>query len=51
MNDIADSQLHNGLVPDTAPEYVQFGRRESSRIFGDSPEWGSAFIPRALAAI
>ncbi len=39
MNDMADSQLANGLVPDIAPEYVQF-----SGGFRDSPEWGSAFI-------
>jgi alpha-L-rhamnosidase len=39
MNDMADSQLPNGLVPDIAPEYVQF---EGG--FRDSPEWGSAFI-------
>lgn len=39
MNDMADSQLENGLVPDIAPEYVQF-----SDGFRDSPEWGSAFL-------
>ncbi|HWQ90834.1 MAG TPA: family 78 glycoside hydrolase catalytic domain, partial [Clostridia bacterium] len=39
MNDMADSQLPNGLVPDIAPEYVQF-----SGGFRDSPEWGSACI-------
>lgn len=39
MNDMADSQLDNGLVPDIAPEYVQF-----SGGFRDSPEWGSAFV-------
>ena len=39
MNDMADSQLANGLVPDIAPEYVQFASG-----FRDSPEWGSAFI-------
>ncbi|MGB7767620.1 MAG: family 78 glycoside hydrolase catalytic domain [Verrucomicrobiia bacterium] len=48
MNDIADSQLTNGLVPTTAPEYTIFRDRgqtgdERGR-FGDSPEWGSAFI-------
>jgi alpha-L-rhamnosidase len=37
MNDMADSQLKNGLVPDIAPEYVQFNGG-----FRDSPEWGSA---------
>jgi hypothetical protein len=48
LNDIADSQLANGLVPTTAPEYSVFRDRgqtgdERGR-FGDSPEWGSAFI-------
>ena len=39
MNDMADSQLGNGLVPDIAPEYVTF-----SGGFRDSPEWGSAVV-------
>ena len=39
MNDMADSQLESGLVPDIAPEYVVF-----SDGFRDSPEWGSAYI-------
>lgn len=39
MNDMADSQLDNGLVPDIAPEYVQFNGG-----FRDSPEWGSALL-------
>ena len=39
MNDMADSQLANGLVPDIAPEYVVFDGG-----FRDSPEWGSAFV-------
>lgn len=38
MNDIADSQLDNGMVPDIAPEYPVF-----SDGFRDSPEWGSAY--------
>ncbi len=38
-DDMADSQLADGLVPDIAPEYVVFGGG-----FRDSPEWGSAFI-------
>jgi hypothetical protein len=48
MNDIADSQLANGLVPTTAPEYTIFrDRGDTNRlrgIFGDSPEWSSTFI-------
>ncbi|MGO9204363.1 MAG: family 78 glycoside hydrolase catalytic domain [Limisphaerales bacterium] len=39
MNDMADSQRENGLVPDIAPEYVVLKGG-----FLDSPEWGSAFI-------
>jgi hypothetical protein len=39
MNDMADSQLANGLVPDVAPEYPVF--RDG---FRDSPEWGSSFV-------
>jgi hypothetical protein len=39
MNDMADAQLDNGLVPDIAPEYTVF-----SGGFRDSPEWGSAFV-------
>jgi hypothetical protein len=37
--DMGDAQLESGLVPDIAPEYVQFERG-----FRDSPEWGSASI-------
>jgi hypothetical protein len=39
MNDMADSQLADGLVPSIAPEYPVF-----SGGFRDSPEWGSAFV-------
>jgi alpha-L-rhamnosidase len=39
MSDMADSQLDNGLVPDTAPEYTVLPDS-----FRDSPEWGSAFV-------
>ena len=39
MGDMADSQLANGLVPDIAPEYVDFQGG-----FRDSPEWGSACV-------
>ncbi len=48
LNDIADSQLTNGLVPTTAPEYTAFrdgGDRAHLRgMFGDSPEWSSTCI-------
>jgi len=48
LNDISDSQLANGLVPTTAPEYVIFRDRGVTNHlrgrFGDSPEWGSAVI-------
>jgi len=39
MNDMADSQLADGLVPDIAPELTVFDGG-----FRDSPEWGSAFV-------
>ena len=39
VDDMMDSQLDNGLVPDIAPEYVPFGGG-----FRDSPEWGSASV-------
>ncbi|MCD6347335.1 MAG: hypothetical protein J7L96_07950 [Bacteroidales bacterium] len=39
VDDMIDSQLDNGLVPDIAPEYVPFKGG-----FRDSSEWGSASI-------
>ncbi len=39
IQDMAEAQLDNGLVPDIAPEYVVF-----SGAFRDSPEWGSAYV-------
>jgi len=48
LNDIADSQLTNGLVPSTAPEYAVFRNKEDTHhlrnIFGDTPEWSGSFI-------
>jgi alpha-L-rhamnosidase len=48
VNDISDSQLTNGLVPTTAPEYAIFrNKNDRNRLrddFGDSPEWSSSFI-------
>ena len=39
MNDMADAQLADGLVPNIAPEYTVFKGG-----FRDSPEWGSACV-------
>ena len=39
VNDMSESQLENGMVPDIAPEYVEFKDG-----FRDSPEWGSAYV-------
>jgi hypothetical protein len=48
VNDIADSQLTNGLVPTTAPEYAIFrDKGDTNHLrnnFGDSPEWSASFI-------
>jgi hypothetical protein len=39
VNDMADAQQSDGLIPDIAPEVTVFEEG-----FRDSPEWGSAFI-------
>ncbi len=39
VKDMMDAQTDEGLVPDIAPEYVQF-----SKGFRDSPEWGSSSV-------
>jgi len=39
VNDMIESQLDNGLVPDIAPEFVPFAGG-----FRDSPEWGSSAV-------
>lgn len=48
INDIADSQLTNGLVPTTAPEYAIFHEKDDPihprNNYGDSPEWSATFI-------
>jgi alpha-L-rhamnosidase len=48
LNDIADSQLTNGVVPTTAPEYAIFRDKNDPdhlrNHFGDSPEWGATFL-------
>jgi len=47
VNDIVDSQLENGLVPTTAPEYAIFRDKADTNhlrnSFGDSLEWSSTF--------
>lgn len=42
MEDIRDSQLPNGMVPTTAPEYVVFS--EKWHCFRDSVSWGAAYV-------
>ncbi len=44
MNDMADSQLDNGLIPNIAPEYFIAGAQDMANGFRNSPEWGSSFI-------
>ncbi len=44
MQDMADAQLHNGMIPTIAPMYNIFGNKDGFDDFGDSPEWGSTFI-------
>jgi alpha-L-rhamnosidase len=42
LQDMRNSQTESGLVPETAPEYVQF--EYGNGMFRDSPEWGSSSI-------
>eukprot|EP01037_Dinobryon_pediforme_P007066 gene7066-7130_t len=44
MNDMADAQLSNGLIPNIAPEYFIAGPKDMTNSFRNSPEWGSSFI-------
>ncbi len=44
MNDMADSQLENGFVPNIAPEYFVAGSRSLKNGMRNSPEWGGSFI-------
>ncbi len=44
MNDMHDSQLDNGFVPNIAPEYFIAGPHQLTNGFRNSPEWGSSFI-------
>src|SRR5690606_12740434 len=42
LSDMRQSQTEEGLVPETAPEYVHFDW--GGDVFRDSPEWGSSSI-------
>nr|WP_199074956.1 family 78 glycoside hydrolase catalytic domain [Pedobacter sp. ASV19] len=42
LQDMRNSQTESGLVPEIAPEYVQF--EYGNGMFRDSPEWGSSSI-------
>ncbi|MCX2476633.1 family 78 glycoside hydrolase catalytic domain [Pedobacter sp. MC2016-05] len=42
LEDMRNSQLPNGLIPEIAPEYVKF--EWGGDMFRDSPEWGSSGI-------
>lgn len=42
LQDIADGQTSDGLVPNIVPEYVTF--EGNLDMFRDSPEWGSASV-------
>jgi hypothetical protein len=44
MNDMANSQLDDGFVPNIAPEFFHAGEEIKDNGFRNSPEWGSAFI-------
>jgi hypothetical protein len=44
MNDMFNSQLENGFIPNIAPEYFIAGSSDISNGFRNSPEWGSSFI-------
>ncbi|MFD2572158.1 family 78 glycoside hydrolase catalytic domain [Spirosoma soli] len=44
MNDMADSQLDDGFVPNIAPEFFHAGKQITGNGFRNSPEWGSSFI-------
>jgi hypothetical protein len=44
MNDMSDSQLESGFVPNIAPELFHAGEKIEKNGFRNSPEWGSSFI-------
>ena len=41
VNDIQSSQYENGFVPTIAPQYIS---NFSMGVYGDSPEWSSAYV-------
>lgn len=43
VQDMADAQHADGLVPTTAPQYVVF-EGPGMDVFADSPEWGSSMV-------
>jgi len=43
VDDMADSQLDNGFIPNIAPEYFM-AQPNITDSFRNSPEWGSAFV-------
>ena len=45
LQDMRDTQLASGMVPEIAPEYLAFLNTDGSdSIFRDSPEWGAALV-------
>jgi alpha-L-rhamnosidase len=44
MNDMANSQLEDGFIPNIAPEFFYAGKEIKDNGFRNSPEWGSSFI-------
>ena len=44
VNDMADSQLENGFVPNIAPEYFVAGSRSLNNGMRNSPEWGGSIV-------
>ncbi|MCD8186304.1 MAG: glycoside hydrolase family 78 protein [Rikenellaceae bacterium] len=42
LQDMADGQRANGLVPSIVPEYTDFTAQSWGADFADSPEWGAA---------
>ncbi|ASA25778.1 family 78 glycoside hydrolase catalytic domain [Paenibacillus donghaensis] len=49
LQDISDAQLPDGMVPTTAPEYVQFD--DTLRRFRDATAWGGTYILAAWEVV